>query len=133
LGRHPQHRQKQAVVAQGRDAVTHYKVLKIWGDGLVSLLACRLETGRTHQIRVHCQAHTVPLLGDPLYGKKMARIPDTLKDFLSTWPTNRPALHAIELCFRHPVGDEEMSFKAPLPKDFEALLMCCDSLSKDKT
>lgn len=129
LGRHPLHRQKQAVLSQGREAVTHYRALRVFGESLLSIVRCRLETGRTHQIRVHLQASHTPLVGDPLYGRAPARLGQELKQFLKEeWPSGRPALHAQELCFQHPVSGISLQFKAPLPADMQALIAFCQTL-----
>jgi 23S rRNA pseudouridine1911/1915/1917 synthase len=128
LGRHPAHRQKQAVVPRGREAVTHYRVLKIYGGGLVSLIECRLETGRTHQIRVHMQAIRHPVLGDPLYGKAPARLPEALSLYLKDWTQDRQALHAQELSFVHPASGEQMDFQSSIPQDLQSLKQVLETL-----
>jgi 23S rRNA pseudouridine1911/1915/1917 synthase len=108
LGRHPVRRTRIAVVPRGRSAVTHYAVLERFRDA--TLLACRLETGRTHQIRVHL-AHTgYPLIGDPVYGR--ARAPEIA----------RQALHAARLEFTHPRTGRRVTCTAPLPDDMTRLL-----------
>jgi 23S rRNA pseudouridine1911/1915/1917 synthase len=124
IGRHPVDRKKRAVLREGtsgaKEAVTYYKVLEpLTGAALVE---CRLETGRTHQIRVHMAHLGHPLLGDPMYGKSgpLKGASETanraLKDF------KRQALHAAELGFTHPMTNERLSFKSPLPADLAALL-----------
>lgn len=113
LGRSPKDRKKQAVVADGRHAVTHFKVLKRYQH--YTLVSCRLETGRTHQIRVHMQYIGHPLAGDPLYGPRK-----TLKG-------NGQYLHARLLGFKHPVTGKEMLFEAPLPEWFEQMLHHLDA------
>lgn len=112
LGRSPKDRKKQAVVANGRAAVTHFKVLKRYQH--YTLISCRLETGRTHQIRVHLQSIGHPLVGDPLYGPKK-----TIKG-------HGQFLHAKLLGFKHPVTGEQLTFEAPLPPIFEATLAKLD-------
>ncbi len=114
IGRHPHDRLRMAVVPDGRPAVTHYTVLERFGA--YSLLEVRLETGRTHQIRVHMAYIGYPIAGDPVYGAgrgSKARGELGLRG---------QALHARELRFRHPVTEEPMQFVAPLPQDFEAAL-----------
>lgn len=110
IGRHPTARQKMAVVKSGRAAVTHYEVVELLGND--SLVRCRLETGRTHQIRVHLSHIGHPLVGDPVYGK--GRRPPPI-------PLARQALHATEIRFRHPVTGKEMTFHSDLPPDLSAL------------
>lgn len=108
LGRSPKDRKKQAIVKDGRAAVTHFKVLKRYQH--YTLISCRLETGRTHQIRVHLQSIGHPLVGDPLYGPKK-----TIKG-------HGQFLHARLLGFKHPVTGELLTFEAPLPAIFKATL-----------
>lgn len=122
IGRHPSDRKKMAVVEGGRHAVTHWKVLERlqWA----CFIQCCLETGRTHQIRVHLTSEGFPLLGDSQYGNvsnaATKTIPADLLEVLRQFP--RQALHASELGFIHPVTEEEISFEVPLPDDFEGLL-----------
>lgn len=121
IGRHPQHRQKMAVVeANGRVARTHYQVIESWGA--LSVLHLSLETGRTHQIRVHLAHIRRPVIGDPVYGTRAVSLPrhPTVERWLRTFP--RQALHARELQFEHPETGETMTFTAPLPDDLAALL-----------
>ena len=108
LARHPVHRKKMAVVPGGRRAVTHYRVLEQLPR--FCYLSCRLETGRTHQIRVHMASIGHPLAGDPLYGPARG---------LSI---GGQCLHAAVLGFTHPVTGEFLRFVSPLPDYFEALL-----------
>ena len=111
IGRHPVERKKMAVnVRGGKEAVTHFKVLERFGN--YTYIECRLETGRTHQIRVHLSSIGHPLLGDNLYGPKKCPFP-----FLQG-----QTLHAMVLGFQHPVSGEYMEFTAPLPEYFEKLL-----------
>jgi 23S rRNA pseudouridine1911/1915/1917 synthase len=101
-----------AVVADGKPARTRYEVVRTYRDPVeVARLACRLETGRTHQIRVHLQALGHPVVGDPLYGVNR-RGPEL----------RRPFLHAAHLSFTHPTTGELLSFDSPLPADLEAVL-----------
>ena len=108
LGRHPVRRTRIAVVPEGRHAVTHYAVLERLRDA--TLVACRLETGRTHQIRVHLAHAGHPLIGDPVYGR--ARAPEIA----------RQALHAARLEFAHPRTGRRVTCTAPLPDDMARLL-----------
>lgn len=118
IGRHPTQRQKMAVVKSGKPAVTHYEVIEKL-DG-ASLLRCKLETGRTHQIRVHLSHIGHPLVGDPAYGK--GRRPPPI-------PLPRQALHAAEIRFVHPVTKKVMEFKCDLPPDLTALRAALSSIS----
>jgi 23S rRNA pseudouridine1911/1915/1917 synthase len=123
IGRHPTDRVRQAVVAEGagRDAVTHYRVRERFRAHTV--VECRLETGRTHQIRVHMNYIKHPLIGDPLYGGSFklpkAATPE-LAEALRTF--RRQALHAEHLTFRHPATGEPVETHAPLPADMLALM-----------
>ncbi|HEX7641041.1 MAG TPA: RluA family pseudouridine synthase [Burkholderiaceae bacterium] len=115
IGRHPRDRIKMAVSENfsAKPAVTHYERLAtgLLDDKPVSLVRCQLETGRTHQIRVHMQSLGFPLVGDALYGKQ---------HLAAHFP--RQALHAFRLGLIHPVSKEEMAWEAPLPDDMAALL-----------
>jgi 23S rRNA pseudouridine1911/1915/1917 synthase len=123
IGRHPHARERMAVRADGREAVTHWELLERYpgskGVPVASLLACRLETGRTHQIRVHLASIGHPLLGDDVYGggfkTKAAQLPPAARAALKT--LGRQALHAYLLGFGHPVGVEILEFRAELPDD----------------
>ena len=108
IGRDTKDRQKQAVVDGGKHAVTHFQVIERFGD--YTLVECRLETGRTHQIRVHMNYIGFPLVGDPKYG------PRKTIDF------GGQVLHAGILGFNHPRTGEYLEFSSPLPEDFEQLL-----------
>jgi 23S rRNA pseudouridine1911/1915/1917 synthase len=108
IGRHPVKRTRMAVVAAGKPAVTHYRVRERFRAH--TLLECDLETGRTHQIRVHLAAIGHPLEGDAEYGPAGGR------------RLSRQALHAWRLAFRHPRTGEPLAFESKLPADFEALL-----------
>jgi len=114
IGRHPVHRKKMAIVARnGKRAVTHYRVIA-QSKGL-SLVACRIETGRTHQIRVHLQSLGCPIVGDEVYGRSSADNQLTVKP-------QRQLLHAAYFAFPHPISGVSMAFSAPLPDDFKAVL-----------
>jgi 23S rRNA pseudouridine1911/1915/1917 synthase len=111
IGRHPTDRKRQAVVASGREARTHYTVLEPLGD--YTLLEVVLETGRTHQIRVHLSHIQRPVLGDPLYGPRKPR---------SRFGLQRQFLHAYKLGFTLPSSNQWREFTAPLPDDLEEAL-----------
>lgn len=116
IGRSPHNRQKMAIVAHGKKATTHYERVAVFGKGIASHIQCILETGRTHQIRVHMSSVGHSLIGDPIYGN----IPRTAPDFAKYFP--RQALHAGFLGFTHPRTGERLSFEAPLPADMQELL-----------
>ncbi|HBT72610.1 MAG TPA: RluA family pseudouridine synthase, partial [Lysinibacillus sp.] len=105
IGRDQKDRQKQAVVDNGKHAVTHFQVVERFGD--YTLVECRLETGRTHQIRVHMNYIGFPLVGDPKYGPK------------KTIDFGGQVLHAATLGFDHPSSGEYLEFETPLPVDYE--------------
>lgn len=121
IGRHPKNRQKMAVVPNGKPAVTHYRVLERFSG--FTHVRLKLETGRTHQIRVHMSHIHFPLVGDPLYGGRM-KLPKgatpELQEFLSRF--KRQALHAKRLQLCHPVGGELLEWEVPLPEDLIELL-----------
>ena len=112
IGRHPVDRKKYAVVSdeKGRQARTHWQQLERLGD--YTLLRFRLDTGRTHQIRVHCAHMGHPLVGDATYSR-CRRLPVELPG---------QALHAVQLALNHPVSGERLTFEAPLPEPLERLL-----------
>ncbi len=116
-GRHPRDRKRfSSRVTRGREAVTHVEVReRLHG---AALLVCRLETGRTHQIRVHLADHGFPLLGDPLYGRP-SRDPRLRA---AAGALGRQALHAAVLGFEHPVTGERLRFESPVPDDLRAAL-----------
>lgn len=110
IGRHPTERKKMAInLKNGKPAVTHYKVLEHYKN--YSYIECRLETGRTHQIRVHMSSIGHPLVGDFVYGPKKCPFPNL----------EGQTLHAMVLGFVHPVTKEYLEFTAPLPQYFEKL------------
>lgn len=122
MGRHPRQRKKMAVTAVGgKPAITHYRLAQRFGHH--SRIAVNLETGRTHQIRVHMSHRHYPLIGDPLYGGR-PRIPkgasDLLVETLRHFP--RQALHARSLGFSHPASGEHVQFECPLPEDIVKLI-----------
>ncbi len=110
IGRHPVHRTHMAVVAQGKPAITRYRLLRQYSDA--ALLECSLETGRTHQIRVHLAHIGHSLLGDPVYATRRTQ----------PVPFHRQALHAWRLGLTHPVSGEAMQWEAHLPPDMRQLI-----------
>jgi len=128
IGRHPTDRKRMAVVARGgKHALTRYATERAWGTAC-ALLRCRLETGRTHQIRVHMAHLGHPIVGDPVYLRRTPAAGRTLspaaRDALLDFP--RQALHAETLAFRHPVTGASLSFSAPPPGDMATLLAALD-------
>lgn len=129
VGRHPRQRIKMAVVSDGKEARTHYSVLERFNAH--SHLQLKLETGRTHQIRVHMAHLGYPLVGDSLYAGRFKihkGAPAELIDYLRNF--GRQALHAAELALVHPATGEQVSWSAPLPEDFQMLL---GQLGNEKT
>lgn len=123
IGRHRTDRLRMAVRPDGREAVTHYRLVERFAHH--SLLRVILETGRTHQIRVHMAHAGHPLVGDPLYGGRRqltAGLSATQRAALQTF--GRQALHAAKLEFEHPVSGKLVSVESPLPRDFTTLLAC---------
>lgn len=121
LGRHPVHRKKRAVVEDGKDAVTHYRLMARYRAH--TRVQCKLETGRTHQIRVHMAHIRHPLIGDQDYGRRLAipagasdKLAETLRGF------RRQALHAWKLSLVHPETGEEKTWECPLPDDMQTLI-----------
>ena len=111
IGRHPVHRKKMAAnVRNGREAVSHYEVLEALGEA--ALVRVKIETGRTHQIRVHMAHIKHPVIGDTVYGRGRA----------STVKAGRQMLQAAKLALNHPKTGKRMTFEAPLPDDMKALL-----------
>lgn len=119
IGRSSHDRKKMALVEEGRGkhAVTHYRTLAPLDEA--ALVECRLETGRTHQVRVHLASIGHALLGDPVYG----RTPSRLRPLLSRLGFRRQALHAAELGFLHPVGGQPLHFASPTPVDMRELIV----------
>ncbi len=119
IGRHPAQRTRMAVQGNGREAVTHYTVLQRFSAH--TLIQCRLETGRTHQIRVHMQHIGHPLVGDPAYNRQRAQSGSACARAFT-----RQALHATRLGLLHPESGEAMQWQREAPEDFAALLACLE-------
>jgi 23S rRNA pseudouridine1911/1915/1917 synthase len=134
LARSATNREKMAIRQAGRQAITHYRVVETFGPRgkppVASLLECRLETGRTHQIRVHLASLGHPVIGDRTYGSgfatKAALLPEPAKSAVSAFP--RQALHAAILGFEHPGTGEAVAFERGPPADMAALLNSLKSL-----
>lgn len=134
IGRDPKHRTKMAItsMAKGREAVTHYRAIETFGKGeeTLSLMECRLQTGRTHQIRVHMSHAGFSLIGDTLYGAQKTKQLSLLnrgdvrdeKLRAQILDFGRQALHAGEIKFVHPRSEEEMTFTARYPVDFDHVI-----------
>lgn len=127
IGRSKFNRKKMSInTSRGKDAVTNYQTIKFFSGKKIidmSFLECRLETGRTHQIRVHLSSHGNPIIGDQIYGKKNKFIRDIdpeFKELLEGF--KRQALHAKSIGFIHPTTKKEIEFECEKPKDFENLL-----------
>jgi len=124
MGRHPQQRTKMAVLLQNenaKNAITHYRVETRYRAH--TLVNVKLETGRTHQIRVHMAHIKYPIVGDPVYGGRFRIPPGASEKFIKSLNAfKRQALHAKSLGFEHPVKGEYMEWQVPLPEDFQLLL-----------
>ncbi len=121
LGRHPKQRTRMAVIDNGKPAVTHYRIARRFSTH--TLLRIRLETGRTHQIRVHMAHIKHPIVGDPVYGGRL-KLPASATDVVRRCLRNfrRQALHAVALGLTHPLSGERMSWEVPVPRDMQELV-----------
>jgi len=128
LGRHPVDRRRQVVRADGRSAVTHYRVNRHLAGS--TLLDLKLETGRTHQIRVHMQHAGFPLVGDPVYGRRGSPAGLSQQQRAAWRAFPRQALHAIRLVLEHPVSAVTIDVAAPLPDDMAELIRILDALAQ---
>ena len=128
IGRHPVDRKRMAVVASGKPAVTHNRVLERFR--LHTWVRVKLETGRTHQIRVHLAHRRYPIVGDPVYGGRMRQPANASESLLTLLQGfKHQALHAIQLALPHPESGETLQWQAPLPVDMQNLL---NALRQDK-
>jgi 23S rRNA pseudouridine1911/1915/1917 synthase len=116
LARSPHDRKKVAIMTNGKRAVTHYKLIQALKKD-AALIECRLETGRTHQVRVHMTSIGHALLGDPVYGRSRPHH----RAILERLKFKRQALHAAELGFIHPVSRETLHFESEMPDDMQQL------------
>lgn len=126
VGRHPKDRKRMAVVQSGKHAISHYRVLQRYHGA--TYVEVSLESGRTHQIRVHLSHIGHPLVGDPVYGRSIklkSRYPTELIEAIRSF--TRQALHAFRLRLKHPATSAIVEFTAPLPADFEQLLATLDA------
>ncbi len=131
IGRHPRHRQKMTILSHsGKPARTHYNVEQHFGMH-AAFVRCKLESGRTHQIRVHMASIGCSVIGDQIYGRYPRTTPSELKqaekEFGAT--KNRHALHAAELHLIHPIQNKKMNFQAPLPSDMKKLTDLLESFT----
>ena len=132
IGRHPVDRKRMAVVANGKPALTHYRVIQRFHGH--THLRVWLETGRTHQIRVHLASIRHPLLGDPVYGGRLKPPPQATAGCLEILQNfRRQALHASRLSLRHPSSGRQVEWQAELPQDMRQLLMVLEENSLEKT
>ncbi len=130
IGRSPYDRKKMAIVRKnGKNAITNYKTLKIFKN-VASLVQCNLETGRTHQIRVHLSSKGCPLIGEQLYGKnkrlEFKSIDEDIREYVNSF--SRQALHAKSLGFVHPRSGQFLQFDSDLPEDFLQLLATLEKI-----
>ena len=126
IARHPVNRLRMAVIESGKPAVTHYRVLERFRAH--TFIKVDLETGRTHQIRVHMAHIHHPLVGDPLYGGRLRLPPGASEGLVETLRGfRRQALHALRLTLQHPESGERLSWEAPLPADLQQLLAALEA------
>jgi 23S rRNA pseudouridine1911/1915/1917 synthase len=127
IGRHPTQRTKMAVTESGKEAITHVHIEERFHS--CTLVRCKLETGRTHQIRVHMSYLDHPLVGDTLYIKGVQKCVPALREILINFP--RQALHAWKLALDHPTTGKRMEFDTPLPDDMDELLEAIEEASDE--
>jgi len=129
IGRHPRHRKKMTVSDKGKTAITHYRIIKKFSGH--TYLQIQLETGRTHQIRVHLSYLKYPILGDPVYGGRVKIPKNTSMQLISTIQSfPRQALHACKIELKHPVSGDMICLESPLPEDMQSLLEALENNEK---
>ncbi len=129
IGRHPRHRKKMTVTDKGKTAITHYRIIKKFSGH--TYLQIQLETGRTHQIRVHLSYLKYPILGDPVYGGRVKIPKNTSMQLISTIQSfPRQALHACKIELKHPVSGDMICLESPLPEDMQSLLEALENNEK---
>ncbi len=132
IGRHPRDRKRMAVVASGRPSVTHFRILQAF-KGLTHL-EVSLETGRTHQIRVHLAHLGYPVVGDTVYGRNLRAVKGMNAELIeAVRQFSRQALHARSLKLQHPADGKELEFHAPLPADMQNLLSVLRQTARQTT
>ncbi len=128
IGRHPRDRKRMAVTDSGKDAITHFECVERYrGCARVSV---KLETGRTHQIRVHMTHIGYALIGDPVYGRRLSVLPRQVANVEAVANFNRQALHAHKLTLVHPATEETVSFDAPMPADMDRLCTALQNVAE---
>jgi len=129
IGRHPRHRKKMTVTDKGKTAITHYRIIKKFSGH--TYLQIQLETGRTHQIRVHLSYLKYPILGDPVYGGRVKIPKNTSMQLISTIQSfPRQALHAYKIELKHPVSGDMICLESPLPEDMQSLFEALENNEK---
>jgi len=130
IGRHPRHRKRMAVHPRGKSAVSHYRVKTKYRAH--TLVRVGLESGRTHQIRVHLAYIGYPVFGDATYGGRLRMPPDASESFAQALRNfRRQALHATKLGLTHPVSGEAMEWEVPVPEDMQALILALEEDAKE--
>jgi len=129
IGRHPRHRKKMTITDKGKTAITHYRIIKKFSGH--TYLQIQLETGRTHQIRVHLSYLKYPILGDPVYGGRVKIPKNTSMQLISTIQSfPRQALHACKIELKHPVSGDMICLESPLPEDMQSLFEALENNEK---
>lgn len=134
IGRNPSNRKKMAVLRTGgKVAITNYRTLEVFGNGIASLVECQLETGRTHQIRVHMANSGHSIVGDQTYGNPRKNLPSSIPapvaDMIRDFP--RQALHSIRMSFTHPYSSKTIEVESEIPNDINNLIKSLKALPKN--